>query len=484
MDLLESVIQNLAKEEIRAYKLFAGRTVSNEGRKDLLLFDALKKNPELSYIEISKKLLPEISDNAYYRLRNRLFSDISKTLTWLYSSQEPVFRSINLLLLGRIYSYKNLHAVSLNVLKKAEKEARGSHQYELLDLIYGDLIRVTAEGAGKDPGPYIKKRRNNHKDLDVLRQTEEILAVVSHRLRISQNFSSEHKGISGMLEKTVNEFSADRSLSRNPKLRIKIFKVASQFLLGKRDYKNLEKYLSETLRKFEKGKVFTKETHDVKLQMLTYLANAAFKNKNYKTSLEYAQKLNTAMKQFKGFLNDKYEFFYHNALVINYSVTNKDKAIDLLESLKGRKFPPGQEFYRIFIPLNLAVLWFDKSEFKKSIRYLSGLYLESGFQESDVNLRFKIAVAELIIRFELSDEEVFNYRINQIKKEFAPQLRYKEFSKERELLQVLMANHEFNEIRQNEKFCRKRDEFIKKWDTGKEDDSEVIQYIPWLKSKV
>ena len=43
MNLLQEVVLSLSKEESRFFKLFAGRTNTKDERKDLLLFDFIKK---------------------------------------------------------------------------------------------------------------------------------------------------------------------------------------------------------------------------------------------------------------------------------------------------------------------------------------------------------------------------------------------------------------------------------------------------------
>ena len=57
MNILQKIIATLNKEESRFYKLFASRTNSNKERKDVLLFDYIKRHNE-DYDEqyISKKL--------------------------------------------------------------------------------------------------------------------------------------------------------------------------------------------------------------------------------------------------------------------------------------------------------------------------------------------------------------------------------------------------------------------------------------------
>ena len=65
----------LNKEQVRYFKLFASRTQQSFERKDIKLFDFLRKNEEDKEEAFLQKLYPGESKNAWYRLRNRLLSD-------------------------------------------------------------------------------------------------------------------------------------------------------------------------------------------------------------------------------------------------------------------------------------------------------------------------------------------------------------------------------------------------------------------------
>ena len=66
MNILLEIISSLDKEEIRFYKLFAGRTNSSYARKDILLFDFIKQNRE----EYNEQI---ISDELYKDNKNSFF---------------------------------------------------------------------------------------------------------------------------------------------------------------------------------------------------------------------------------------------------------------------------------------------------------------------------------------------------------------------------------------------------------------------------
>jgi len=188
------------------------------------------------------------------------------------------------------------------------------------------------------------------------------------------------------------------------------------------------------------------------------------------------------MKEYNKLLYDKFLFFYYNSLVINYSLLNKDKAISILDELISKRTLKSQPFYELFVYLNLAILWFEKREFHNSIRSLNKLYVHPEFKNADVALRFKIAVAELIIRYELLDFDFLETRIKQVKKQFKEMLYHPEQEREREFLSILNRMIVVPELTRDKKLLSR----IQKFSSLKIllDDTEVINYSTWLKGKI
>lgn len=214
--------------------------------------------------------------------------------------------------------------------------------------------------------------------------------------------------------------------------------------------------------------------------MLTYIVNSLFKTNKYKQSLEYANKLKAAMDEYDGLMRDKYQYFYFNSLVINYSVLDKDKAIALLEELKENRKLYKASFYDIFIHANLAILWFDKQNYHNAIRNLNKLYMQDGYKSADETLKFKIAIAELIMRYELNDFDLLEYKITQIRKLYKKLLKLPENRRESELISIISQMTTTDSLKNNKKLLEKIKLFVK--DSSLE-DSEIIKYNSWLKSK-
>ena len=123
MNILLEIINSLDKEEIRFYKLFAGRTNSGDTRKDILLFDFIKQNREEYDEQIISEELYKDNKNSFYQLKNRLYKDLNKSMMLQHMGKEKDIFILHFVLLSRIYKRKGKVELSFHYLKKAEKEA-------------------------------------------------------------------------------------------------------------------------------------------------------------------------------------------------------------------------------------------------------------------------------------------------------------------------------------------------------------------------
>src|SRR5689334_16938947 len=126
MDSVQQIITNLKKEEIRNFKIFTNRFQRQEDIKIATLFDLLRIG---KFDDDDKKLMAELfpngegNANAYYRLKNRLKTELEKSLINLHHNLDEKIGTINNITLSSIFSYKAQYELSLYYLRKAEKIA-------------------------------------------------------------------------------------------------------------------------------------------------------------------------------------------------------------------------------------------------------------------------------------------------------------------------------------------------------------------------
>lgn len=476
MDLLSEVVGLMSKEEIQAYKLYTLRKNADKERKDVILFDAIKKGGG-KYNENSTAALLYGGEgkNSFYRLKNRLTANLFKSLSVHHYDSSDVSLTFHLLNLSVLFYNKGSFDLALHCLKKAEPKAKKIERYDILEVIYSEMIRISQESVLVNPDEYIEKRNKNSLQFEKLKSIDNALAVLNYKLKTTQNYTSKSSDLIPFLEATVADLVEDRTLL-TPKFRLKVYRAVSQILLSKREFGALEDYLISTFEAFQAEDLFNKSNHDSKLQMLTYLVNTLFKNNKIKDSLGWAGVLKSAMDEFNGVLRDKYQIYYFNALVNNYNVIDKDKSIAILEEIKESKWMQSDPYLGIFVYINLALNWFDKFNYKKSLRNFQQLQLQDQYQKTSDELKFKWGIGELIVRYKIGNKENFQARFNNLKNDYFEQYNDIENIRDNNFMNILFFMNEGKK----EEYLKATQVFLKQ----ESKDEELIDYNSWLKTQL
>ncbi|MCB0402508.1 MAG: hypothetical protein KDD41_10525 [Flavobacteriales bacterium] len=480
---LYDIVAALSKEENRNVTLFLNRTNAHDQRKDTALFDYIRKNKgAVIEEEILLKLYGNAGEkNAFYRLKNRLAHEVNKSLLQLHADKNPYNEVVNLFLLSRIFASKEAFDISYQYLKNAEKKAVSGEFYDLLDLIYSDLIKLSQESLDYNPIRYIEQRKANHKVLHALQEIDDMLAALMYRIKISQNYSKANFQFTELFQKTIDEFVNDKEIRKSTRLQLKIYHSISRILLQQRDYTSLEDYLKLTYNDFINRKLFTKDNHDSKLQMLTYLVNALFKNNRIHESLQVTEELYAAMHEYEGMLYNKYLFYYYNSQVINYQVTDKPKAIEVLLEAKTKPEIQNLSFYTVFVYLNLAVLYFDTGHYRNARTNLAKLKMSDTFPKMDEVFRLKVTIFELLTFYEIGDIDLFDYQLQSLRKEFKTSLADPLYEREVKFISIVAGMDQFT----REELKREALEFqvLSDSSTRQKNDNDIIDYNEWLVKK-
>lgn len=479
---LYDIINILNKEESRNLKIFLNRTNAHQGRKDVMLFDYVRKNKnDIDEHQLLGKLYDSsIDKNSFYRLKNRLLSDINKSLLILHFDKNDYNLVINLISLAKLFSNKGDYKVAFGYLRQAEQKAIKNEFFDLLDLIYSDLIKLSHESVEFNPIEYIEKRKKNHKSLHVLQEIDDLLAALVYRIKISQNYSTHNYQFTEVLQKTIDEFIDNDEVKKSPKLQFKIYHSISRILLQQRDFISLEAYLKLTYADFLDRGLFNKSNHETKLQMQTYLVNSLFKNNKIEESLESTNSLYKIMGEYDNLLFDKYLFYYYNSLVINYQVSDKNKAIDVLLEAKTKREIQQLPFYTIFVFLNLAVLYFDTKDYKNARKNLAKLKLSDSFKNMDNVFQFKVNIVELLNFYEFGDIDLFDYQLNLIQKDFKDVLKKEAYAREKIFIEIVAKM----EVLTQAEIQLKVNEFVQLVPNDESAENDIIDYNEWLKSKL
>jgi hypothetical protein len=282
----------------------------------------------------------------------------------------------------------------------------------------------------------------------------------------------------------LNEYTHDEELKQSPKVQFGIYFIVSHIILQSKNYTAMLEYLIPTYNAFSERNFFNKSNHQHKLKMLSWIANAAFMNKQYQLSLQYAELLNNEMLAYEKLHYDIFELFYYNILVLNFSEINPEKAITLLQSLTNIKSVQQNAYYAAFTLLNLSEMYFKQKQYKQSIVYLNKAYGHEGYKSIDNYVKLRASIGELMIRFDMKEYEFLEYRIKQILKENKDFLAEPDSAKENEFLRLLQQLSEDPSLIRKASFRDPAKNYIAEFQKEWTKDEVLFRYNEWLQNKI
>lgn len=466
MNKIVSLLHFLNKNEQKS--LYKYITRSNDNSKMVTIFHGLKQRKEDR--KIQKQL--GININLYRRLKSAVVKEIFKGINILYYDFDKVNEGLHLYLLGRIMKEKNQPHLAEYFFKKAEKHmtyATASLRY----LLYAEWLDLSIQWLFENPDDIIQKREAALEQLKTEATIDAKASRLLYSIKVSQNFSTDKKLINEM-EQTLQTIR--KTTLNTPAVRWKFYDTVSRILLQKKDYKAIIQITRQTIQEFQKKQWFTRDTHEYKLKMLINLINSYFLTHHFDRSLETLAQLEKSLREYKNLYYARYCFFFYNGMVMNYSITDKHKAVKiLLDALNDRAFRATPENI-LYANLHLAVQYFDLMEYKKAITHLVKTVQHPSFDKLDRAFQIKIIMLEIILRYHQEDEEYCESLIQKVLRmskkikqkgnimndllicNMIHQLLHEKTVNKKEIIQTLHDNHEKYQVQDLIKY----DEWVEK----------------------
>lgn len=481
---LTELIKSLNKEELRNFKIYATRThQSEEGKKIMLLFEAIQNEKMDEFGEdLLLRLYPKGNKNPYYRLKNRLIEDIEHSLLMLNRKKYNRFKIYNWLQLSRIFSYKSDYEKSFFYLKKAEKMAQKQPFFDLLNIIYDEIIGLCGVYYTIDPQKYLDKKEQNRAQQDRTQKAEILMATISYQLR-KTNFTQKNNEVIDKLNDIIDELSVSEDYLDTPNIQHQIHLCVKNVLLQKRDFLTLEQYLIQSLQDFEQKKLFA--TPAQKIILLSWIVNVSTKNKKFEQSLQYAEQLHQMILSYNRTYYEKYIWLYHQSIIINYSFLDRNQeVIDLLEELEANSKFKGNIFYDVFVYLNLAASYYCEKQLNKALGHLAMILATDVYKTLATNLQLNVNILEVMLRIETDDFEYVAHRLRDIKRRFSKELKQTAYLREKQFLQILQDLAFKAAPLQNKKITAKIQQFLETYREIELGSNDTISYAIWLQAKL
>lgn len=472
--MLEDIISQLEKEEARYYKLIAQRTNGSKERKDLSLFDSIRQGRRFEHE----------NENALYRLRNRVFQDLSHSLFMQHLEEDPSYVALEYIFLARLFRSRQAFSIAHKYLRKALRMAQKKDDPAILIILYSDFITLSHDLPEIDLEDYIRLRKKAEESLRQIQDIDNVLALLTHRINTTQSFSQKNFPLTRELESLIEKHADPEKLRGSLQLRLKVYRGVSHLLLRKNAYAELETYLKQTYETFENESLFTRNTHTIKVEMIIYRINCLFKLDRFEDSLGQSLLLEEELESYQGMLRNNYRFYLYNARIINYSAIDPERALkiikDALEDPVIRENPQ----HHIYLQISRTQLLHQLGRIQPALRQIAGLVHSRSLDHMPETYVMKVELAEILIRYEKGDFDQLEKQIPSWAMRFEEVLQQDEFQREQLMAEILIRIIFHLDKDKKEAVSRLCTELLELADESSAEDTDILNYVRWIKKNV
>ncbi len=490
MDILERIIENLTSDEVRRFKILSNRFKADEEKKLLILFDAIRAG---GFKEIEEDVVHQLyegksakSKNNYYRLRNKLLSNLEKSLLFYHFNYKNTIESYSFIQLATLFKERGIYREAYHYLKKSERVATKYDQFNVLEVIYDEMVQLASRDVDVDIAAIVAKRKANLKKIEIQRSSSEVLGTILQQIR-KLNFSrgKQSQSVIQMLEKTKAQLEEHEHIFASASGKEAIYKAVSTILFKKGAYRDLEEYILKTFEEFESADLFDRNNHSTRLLMRTWRINSLAKLLEIQ---EVHQQLPLLWKELGMYSRqnfNEYAVYYFRAKILNDSfMGNLDEAGETLKEAFRTKELTQSSLNELYLLLSQADIYFSQEVFAQAFETIRQILSHPKFSSLDVAVQFYLHIFELVISYEAKNFGYTDTRYAQFRKKYKRMLKDEEYAHALRFVDIIM--------RLNVAAIEGKKVFIKSaYRHFKEDfppseigDTETIMYEVYLRAKV
>lgn len=439
MKLLTRLIHAMEKEDLRNFRLYADRIRSDQfDRKMMDLFDAIQVGVDEDGQEIRRTLYPEGNNNAFYRLKNRLLSDVQRSLLMLHHELDPQTKVLKYIMLARWCQFRTEWEGARGLLERAAKICESERIPRWHLLVYEELLSLSREDVTLDPEPIVLELRKLDLEYQDLRQYSQTLAIVSHKLRRTNVSSPDNNVLEQLTE--IKDQLGGLTDTENPDLQWELHHVIREILLERHDYTALEVFLIDAYQKMNENGAFTKAYLREKIVLISWIVNTLSQNRKFEQSLEWTEILKEGLEEQNQRYYQAFLWAYYQALMVNHTcLGNLDEAVSHLEVLMEQAIGQLPRQYLPYVRMNLFRLYHYQGNIRASIQILTDMFQNGEEKELEPQMMLSSRIAEVLLRIEDKDWEFAAYKYKEVRRKFRRLFEDPAYAGHLEMTQLLRA---------------------------------------------
>jgi hypothetical protein len=483
MEYLEQSVENLSQDERSEFRAFLQKQKLK--RRDLQLFDLLVSPARPSSREMAEKLYDPINLNAYHSLRKRLMSQlftfvVSKRLQADATQASSVMGMISM---GKFMLEKQAGEVAAYFFEKAEQTASKNDQTELLANVYQIQIAHSHE-LHVDLDDVIQKWLKNNERQLATQKLDIAYALIRQKLAEvrKQGTTLDPEEI---IEAVFRDFQITGEVANNAAYMYKIVAMTRSAIISTKDYYRLEPFIIRIYTRMEAKGSFGKRDAHYQLGFQYMIAHVLYRNRKFVEALPWIAAMENVL-PFQSFRSSQHypKYMALRAAVASYSGKNLE-AIELMKNVLQSKHARIPLSEKLNMQLNLAVYYFQSSDFKRAQKAMLEIAHSDKWIEEKMGKewRFKKNMIELIIQCELGNEDLALSRIRSVEKYFSAFLSHPVYQRAKLFLKFIRRMISNPELVATPAFAEEVKEARLGW-PGEKEDIQAITFFCWMKSKM
>ncbi len=478
MNTISSIIHTLSDEEKRSFITLLRQKNKRNDTKNIQLFKLLDTTKETKNLDI--KIYGKSSKGAFHALSKRLHDSLidfiaSKSLEGETSEEMEILK---LLLASRIFFEQKQFKIAFKTLQKAEQKAITYDLYGILNEIYYTKIQYAHLNTSIPLDSLIHEFKSNK----ALIQQEENLNLFY--ATVQNKLIQHHQDFITIIQQALSNFGISINHGLTFRSLFKILEITNQAAQASRDYYTILPFVEEAYTKIETKESLIDKHLFYHIQILYYVANAYFRNKEFNTSLQYLSLMKDQMQKHQ---NKYYRRFLPQYTLLHnlnlYYTGSANVAITNMEAFDYDRHKE-QIVYLLDLKLSQIGFYFVQLRFRDALKVLHDFYHSDRWYTDKAGIIWVIKknLVEILLHIELDNLDLVESRVNSFRKKHGAYLKNNNENRVLDFLKLTLEYYRKPEIITTDIFKSKIETSLKMPLREQEDIFEMSFYA-WLKSK-
>ncbi len=478
MNTISSIILTLSDEEKRNFVALLRQKNKRNDTKNIQLFKLLDTAEPVKDLDI--KIYSKRSKGAYHALSKRLHDSLidfiaSKSFEGETSEE---METLKLLLASRIFFEQKQYKIAFKTLQKAELKATSYNLYSILNEIYYTKIQYVHLNVMISLEDLIEAFKSNKASIQQEENLNLFYATVQSKLIDHQ------QDYTSIIRDTLSKFGISMTQDLTFRSLFKILEITNKTAQATRDYFTILPFIEEAYTQIETKEDLIDKHIFYHIQILYYVANAYFRNKDFVTSRHYLALMKAQMQKYEYKYNRRFLPQYTLLYTLNLSYTSHaDQAIEILEAFDHNSHKE-QISYVLDIQLSQIVFYFMQSRFKDALGVLSNFYHSDQWytQKAGILWVIKKNLVEILLHIELDNLDLVESRVNSFRKKHGSYLKNNGEIRALAFIKLILEYYRNPEVVTTDAFKNKISNVLTTPTKIQEDIFEMSFYA-WLKAK-